>query len=56
MPDHMQLIVTLRKTVADEAEAAILLSQLQALLANQEGITINAHTSNHYDLESPPNP
>lgn len=50
MPDHMQLIVTIRKTVANAAEAAALLEQLKTLLEDQEGITINAHTSNHYDL------
>lgn len=54
MADHMQLIVTLRKVVEDEAEARALLNQLKTLLANQPDIILTAHTSNHYDVGEEP--
>lgn len=52
MPDHIQLIVVLRKTVADEAEAQALYQIVKDRFADNPSISVTGKITNH--LEAPP--
>jgi len=50
MPDQMVLIVTLRKDVADTAEANTLAEIVKTKLEDHPDVSITAQTANHIDL------
>lgn len=43
MPNHTTVVITLRKTVADEAAGTIIIDAVKARLADRPDIEINAH-------------
>lgn len=51
MANQMVLIVTLRKDVADVAEANTLAEFVKQKLEDHPDVSIAAHVSNHIDLE-----
>lgn len=51
MADQMNLIITLRKPVADVAEANVIAEFVKEKLQPYPDVVINASVSNHLDLE-----
>lgn len=52
----VELIITLRKSVADQAAAQALYDQIKVMLVNKPGIKLSAHTSTHFaqdEIEEP---
>lgn len=56
MPDHMQIIITLRKTVPDEAAARIIYDLVKTRLADRPDVIVTGHVANHFDLDQTPAP
>jgi len=51
----MQLIITLRKKVADQPEAQQIYEFVKQKLESRPDVTISAHCSNHFVVPEPPN-
>ncbi|MBA7543665.1 hypothetical protein ES705_36002 [subsurface metagenome] len=47
----MQIIITLRKDVADAPEARAIYDLVKQKMADKPEITVTGHCSNHFDLE-----
>ena len=52
----MQLIVTLRKEVADADAGRTVLDMVKQKLTDHPEVTITGHVTSHFDLEPPPEP
>lgn len=50
MADQMVLIITLRKNVADTAEANVIAEFVKEKLLDHPDVKISAQTANHIDL------
>lgn len=53
MPDQMYLVITLRKPVPDRETAREISIVVKERLADRPDIQINAHATNHFDLDQP---
>lgn len=53
MADKKNLTITLRKEVADEAEAQALTNVVKAKLADNPTVVITSQFTNRFDLEDP---
>lgn len=51
MADKTQIIITLRKEVADEAGARAVYQTVKQKMADNPDITITGHISNHLDVK-----
>ena len=51
--DTMQIIITLRKEVADRDEGRAIYELVKSKMADRPDVTITGHVSNHFDLEEP---
>lgn len=52
MADKIQVIITLRKEVADIPEGKALIQTVKTKLADNPNVTVNGHITNHVDPES----
>lgn len=51
MPDVMQIVITLRKPVADAEEARAIYDLVKQKMQDRPDVTVTGHCSNHFDLE-----
>lgn len=49
----MQLVITLRKDVADQAEGEQTFELVRQKLEDRPDIKVTGHVTNHFDLEEP---
>lgn len=52
MADTMQIIITLRKEVPDQAAARAIYDLVKQKLQDRPDIELNGHCSNHFDLDN----
>jgi len=52
----MQLVVTLRKDVADRDEGKALFDYVKTALARYPGVVVGGHVENHFEVEPSPEP
>lgn len=52
----MQLVITLRKEVADRDEGQAVFEQVKQKLADKPEIKVTGHVTNHFEPETPPEP
>lgn len=51
MADEMQVIITLRKVVADREEGRAIYDAVKVKMADRPDVSVRGHVSNHFDLE-----
>ncbi len=50
----MQLVITLRKEVADRDEGEALFTLVKTRLEDKPEVKVTGHVTNHFELEEPP--
>jgi len=52
MADTMQIIITLRKEVPDQAAARAIYDLIKQKMADRPDVKVTGHCSNHFDLDN----
>lgn len=54
MADTMQIVITLRKEVPDQAAARVIYDLVKEKMADRPDVILSGHCSNHFDLDAQP--